>query len=171
MHVTNWRARHLSTLRDSYSLPPSTRDCLTFITLDIQSTPHFILSQRIETQSLPRCYRLRTPDPKSQPLLGLSISNLISKTRVLKHRILEGKRRSNANASVLGTQRFGAPNFHSPSLRLCHFHTPDSTYASSRSRIQPCFSKQSMKQCYQSSIIKPFGHTPRKSTPVVPPFL
>ena len=32
--------------------------------------------------------------------------NLLPKTRVLKHRVLERKRRPNANASVLGTQRF-----------------------------------------------------------------
>ena len=34
------------------------------------------------------------------------LSNLLPKTRVLKHRVLERKRRPNANASVLGTQRF-----------------------------------------------------------------
>ena len=34
------------------------------------------------------------------------LGNLLPKTRVLKHRVLERKRRPNANASVLGTQRF-----------------------------------------------------------------
>ena len=37
---------------------------------------------------------------------GFLLGNLLPKTRVLKHRILERKRRTNANASVLGTQRF-----------------------------------------------------------------
>ena len=36
---------------------------------------------------------------------GFPLGNL-PKTRVLKHRVLERKRRPNANASVLGTQRF-----------------------------------------------------------------
>ena len=35
--------------------------------------------------------------------LGFPLGNLLPKTRVLKHRILERKRRPNANASVLGT--------------------------------------------------------------------
>ena len=34
------------------------------------------------------------------------LGNLLPKTRVLKHRVLERKRRLNANASILGTQRF-----------------------------------------------------------------
>ena len=37
---------------------------------------------------------------------GIPLGNLLPKTRVLKHRVLERKRRPNANASVLGTQRF-----------------------------------------------------------------
>ena len=37
---------------------------------------------------------------------GFPLGNLLSKTRVLKHRVLERKRRPNANASVLGTQCF-----------------------------------------------------------------
>ena len=37
---------------------------------------------------------------------GFPLGNLLPKTRVLKHRVLERKRRPNANASVLGTQRF-----------------------------------------------------------------
>ena len=37
---------------------------------------------------------------------GFPLGNLRPKTRVLKHRVLERKRRPNANASVLGTQRF-----------------------------------------------------------------
>ena len=37
---------------------------------------------------------------------GFPFGNLLPKTRVLKHRVLERKRRPNANASVLGTQRF-----------------------------------------------------------------
>ena len=37
---------------------------------------------------------------------GFPSGNLLPKTRVLKHRVLERKRRPNANASVLGTQRF-----------------------------------------------------------------
>ena len=37
---------------------------------------------------------------------GFPLGNLLPKTRVLKHRVLERKRRQNANASVLGTQRF-----------------------------------------------------------------
>ena len=50
-------------------------------------------------------------------LLGLPLGNLLPKTRVLKHRVLERKRRPNANASVLGTQRSrtlsssGSPSF------------------------------------------------------------
>ena len=43
---------------------------------------------------------------------GFPLGNLLPKTRVLKHRVLERKRRPNANASVLGTQRFRT-------LRLC----------------------------------------------------
>ena len=50
--------------------------------------------------------RFRTQVPESQPLLGLPSGNLLPKTRVLKHRVLERKRRRSANASVLGTQRF-----------------------------------------------------------------
>ena len=50
--------------------------------------------------------RTSTQVPKSQPLLGLPLGNLLPKTRVLKQRVLERKRRPNANASVLGTQRF-----------------------------------------------------------------
>ena len=37
---------------------------------------------------------------------GFPLGNLLPKTRVLKHRVLECKRRPNANASVLGTPRF-----------------------------------------------------------------
>ena len=37
---------------------------------------------------------------------GFPLGNQLPKTRVLKHRVLERKRRPNANASVLGTQRF-----------------------------------------------------------------
>ena len=37
---------------------------------------------------------------------GFPLGNLLNKTRVSKHRVLERKRRPNANASVLGTQRF-----------------------------------------------------------------
>ena len=37
---------------------------------------------------------------------GFPLGNFLPKTRVLKHRVLERKRRPNANASVLGTQRF-----------------------------------------------------------------
>ena len=37
---------------------------------------------------------------------GFPLGNLLPKTRVLKHRVLERKRRPNANASVLGTLRF-----------------------------------------------------------------
>ena len=37
---------------------------------------------------------------------GFPLGNLLPKTRVLKHRVWERKRRPNANASVLGTQRF-----------------------------------------------------------------
>ena len=37
---------------------------------------------------------------------GFPLGNLLPKTRVLKHRVLERERRPNANASVLGTQRF-----------------------------------------------------------------
>ena len=37
---------------------------------------------------------------------GFPLGNIPPKTRVLKHRVLERKRRPNANASVLGTQRF-----------------------------------------------------------------
>ena len=37
---------------------------------------------------------------------GSPLGNPLPKTRVLKHRGLERKRRPNANASVLGTQRF-----------------------------------------------------------------
>ena len=36
---------------------------------------------------------------------GFLLGNLLPKTHVLKHRVLERKRRPNANASVLGTQR------------------------------------------------------------------
>ena len=44
--------------------------------------------------------------------LGFPLGSLLPKTRVLKHRVLERKRRPNANASVLGTQRFRT-------LRVC----------------------------------------------------
>ena len=37
---------------------------------------------------------------------GFPLGNLLPKTRVLKHRVLERKHRPNANASVSGTQRF-----------------------------------------------------------------
>ena len=37
---------------------------------------------------------------------GFPLGNLLPKRHVLKHRVLERKRRPNANASVLGTQRF-----------------------------------------------------------------
>ena len=37
---------------------------------------------------------------------GFPLGSLLPKTRVLKHRVLERNRRPNANASVLGTQRF-----------------------------------------------------------------
>ena len=37
---------------------------------------------------------------------GFPLGNLLPKTRILKHRVLERNRRPNANASVLGTQRF-----------------------------------------------------------------
>ena len=37
---------------------------------------------------------------------GFPLGNLLPQTSVLKHRVLERKRRLNANASVLGTQRF-----------------------------------------------------------------
>ena len=37
---------------------------------------------------------------------GFPLGNLLPNTRVLKHRFLERKRRPNAKASVLGTQRF-----------------------------------------------------------------
>ena len=37
---------------------------------------------------------------------GFPLGNLLPETRILKHRVLERKRRPNANASVLGTQRF-----------------------------------------------------------------
>ena len=37
---------------------------------------------------------------------GFPLGNLLPKTRVLKHRVWERKRRPNANASVLGTLRF-----------------------------------------------------------------
>ena len=47
---------------------------------------------------------------------GFPLGNLLPKTRVLKHRVLERKRRPNANASVLGTQAF-----ESKSRFLAHF--------------------------------------------------
>ena len=37
---------------------------------------------------------------------GFPLGTRLPKTRVLKHCVLERKRRQNANASVLGTQRF-----------------------------------------------------------------
>ena len=37
---------------------------------------------------------------------GFPLGNLLPKKRILKHRVWERKRRPNANASVLGTQRF-----------------------------------------------------------------
>ena len=42
---------------------------------------------------------------------GFPLGNLLPKTRVLKHCVLERKRRPNANASVLGTQRFRTLRF------------------------------------------------------------
>ena len=39
------------------------------------------------------------------------LGNLLPKTRLLKHRVLERKRRPNANASALGTQRFRTLRF------------------------------------------------------------
>ena len=42
---------------------------------------------------------------------GFPLGNLLPKTRVLKHRVLERKRRPNANASVLGTQRLRTLSF------------------------------------------------------------
>ena len=42
---------------------------------------------------------------------GFPLGNLLPKTRVLKHRVLERKRRPNANASVLGAQRFRTLRF------------------------------------------------------------
>ena len=49
---------------------------------------------------------------------GFPLSNLLPKTRVLKHRVLERKRRPNANASVLGTQRFSTLSALLPSQRF-----------------------------------------------------
>ena len=37
---------------------------------------------------------------------GFPLGKLLPKTRVLKHRVLERKRRPNANANVLETQAF-----------------------------------------------------------------
>ena len=51
---------------------------------------------------------------------GFPLGNLLPKTRVLKHRVLECKRRPNANASVLGTQRFRTLSFW-PIFRLLWF--------------------------------------------------
>ena len=48
---------------------------------------------------------------------GFPLGNLLPKTRVLKHRVLERKRRLNANASVLGTQRFRTLSFCSKDLQ------------------------------------------------------
>ena len=42
---------------------------------------------------------------------GFPLGNLLPKTPVLKHRVLERKRRPNANASVSGTQRFRTQRF------------------------------------------------------------
>ena len=42
---------------------------------------------------------------------GFPLDNLLPKTRVLKHCVLERKRRPNANASVLGTRRFRTLRF------------------------------------------------------------
>ena len=49
---------------------------------------------------------------------GFPLGDLLPKTRVLKHRVLERKRRPNANASVLGTQRFRTLPFFSKSLHF-----------------------------------------------------
>ena len=44
--------------------------------------------------------------PNRNLFRGFPLGNLLPKTRVLKYRVSERKRRPNANASVLGTQRF-----------------------------------------------------------------
>ena len=41
---------------------------------------------------------------------GFPLGNLLPKTLVLKHRVLARERRPNANANVLGTQRFRTLN-------------------------------------------------------------
>ena len=51
---------------------------------------------------------------------GFPLGNLLPKTRVLKHRVLERKRRPNANASVLGTQRFGTRSSIFYLRKLCY---------------------------------------------------
>ena len=50
---------------------------------------------------------------------GFPLGNLLPETRVLKHRVLERKRRPNANASVLGTRRF-----RTLSLKYCTCNLP-----------------------------------------------
>ena len=52
---------------------------------------------------------------------GFPLGNLLPKTRVLKHRVLERKRRPNANASVLGTQRFRTLRLHQKGILGLHF--------------------------------------------------
>ena len=57
---------------------------------------------------------------------GFPLGNLLPKTRVLKHRVLERKRRPNANASVLRTQHFRTLSGWEDSLQLaskvcCYF--------------------------------------------------
>ena len=47
---------------------------------------------------------------------GFPLGNLLPKTRVLKHCVLERKRRPNANASVLRTQRFRTLRLHNTLL-------------------------------------------------------
>ena len=49
---------------------------------------------------------------------GFPLCNLLLKTRVFKHRVLERKRRPNANASVLGTQRFRTLGAHMNGSRI-----------------------------------------------------
>ena len=52
---------------------------------------------------------------------GFPLGKLLPKTRVSKHRVLEHKRRPNANASVLGTQRFRTLRNKTLSEREGHF--------------------------------------------------
>ena len=53
---------------------------------------------------------------------GFPLGNLLpkTKTRVLERRVLERKRRPNANASVLGTQRFRTLRFCPRGLKNSH---------------------------------------------------